>query len=145
MKTISKLLMWLCIVVIVFFGVIFLIWVFKYGGINSYVHMLNDKERNQEKESLTWNPTTWFDLLLNQETWDVLINMDFPIEDIQQVDVYVDWEDASENTDDINDFVWNPQWMQDVGNDENLSESEQKVNPYDPDFEDEFYDYFFSE
>ena len=85
---------------------------------------------SDEKEDLSINPISWINLLLNPNTDTDLPQIDLPIEEIENIEIYVDWEVQE-----------TPVEWQDI-QDADTFEWAQDSNPYDPDFEQEFNDYF---
>lgn len=130
MKTISKCLMWIFICIISFIWVVLVIWVFKFGWITEYAKVLNSK--NWVDEDVSLNPISWIDTLLNKNDVEKLPEIDLPMEEIDNIEIYVDGEKYEEESG----------FVDEITNENEETEQEDSINPYDPDFDQEFNDYF---
>lgn len=130
MKTISQCLMWILICIISFIWVVLVIWVFKFGWVTEYVKVLNSK--NWIDEDISLNPISWIDTLLNKNDVEKLPEIDLPMEEIDNIEIYVDGEKYEEE----------PGFVDEITNENEETDQEDSINPYDPDFDQEFNDYF---
>jgi hypothetical protein len=121
---IAKSIIWLLIILILFILINLVIWASKYWGIGRYASLLDNKDWSTSisQTSIT-NPVAMFydDTWLLDDKWNdnIEINTEIKLEVKQEQQE--------------NDFI------------ENLPEAKPAIDPYDPEFEDEFNSFFWWE
>lgn len=120
MKKFSKIISYIVLLVILFFLINMLIWVIKYRWIDSYSTYLNNKDRNETIYNFRiWRPKTRVSLFY----WEMEnISDDTSLSNLENL-----------NEDIIDTLTWDSNH-----DDENI------VNPYDPEYEDEFNSFFWT-
>ena len=120
MKIISKIVVWILSLVLVFIFANLLIWSFKTKWINNYAQLLSDKEWSETISQVTIaNPISIFSIF-SVSSWAILP---------EDNNIVSEMEDETENK---------PEIIIEINTWENQ-------DPYDPEFEDEFNSFFWWE
>lgn len=123
MRIISKIIVWVFSLLLVFIVVNLLIWSYKMEWVGNYMQLLNNKDWSQSiSQVYITNPTSIFSIFSIQtpgSTWQQIGTLGSPVGVLE--------------TGDIQDIIntWNSD-----------TETWDELDPYDPEFEDEFNSFF---
>lgn len=118
MKIISKIIVWMLSLIVVFVVANLIIWCFQYKWINNYIQVLNDKDWSDTMAQVTLkNPASIFTIFY-EEGYIKSENDELLIEN---------WDIANTT---------------DKTTTDSITKESNNIDPYDPEFEDEFNSFF---